>query len=215
MLTIIHPIDDSTEFLLDISSSLMESFKERISYYPINSDISNEEVYQFLKSIKDNEIILFLGHGGSSYLCRENRERFITKDHLDFFDRKFLFCLSCLSNEFLKHNFSKKSIINAIGFGDLPTDWNDVSGAREFDANAYENINEVIISEYCQILVELVIKSFNDLFNRNLDFKGLNSYFRLHLNKKISDVILRDKSNQDNRILADLLYDIKSEMRFF
>lgn len=215
LLTIIYSIDESTRFLSDISNNLKENHKDKVTLYRISPETENVDVHNYIKTIQEKEVILFLGHGGSSYLCRENKIAFITKEQLHCFDGKSLFCLSCRSNEFLHSNFKKNSINNALGFGNLPTDWDDISGEREFDANAYENINKAIVLEYCQILVELVVKSFNNFFDRNLNFEGLNYYFRLHLNKKINDVILRDKSNQDNRILADLLYDIKSEMRFF
>jgi hypothetical protein len=215
MVIIIHSIDETTEFLSSISKELIACFENSVKCFKINSDLLNDDIYRYIESIEDNSIILFLGHGGSSYLCRENRSKFVTKEHLKLFNGKSLFCLSCRSQEFLESNFKFNSIKNAIGFGDLPTDWNDISGARENDSNAYKDVNENIISEYRLILVELIVKSFTDFFKRSLDFEGIYNYFNLHLNKKISEVILRDKSQTDNRILSDLLYEIKLEMKKF
>ena len=212
MLTIIYSLDDSTQFLSKIPENLS---KHPISSFPILPETNDEEIYLFIENIKEKQIILFLGHGGSSYLCRENRKQFITKDHLKYFDNKFFFCLSCDSQEFLGKNFKQNSILNAIGFGDLPTDWNDILGKREYESEAYKGINETIISSYREILVELIINSFTDMFRRELDFKGLGNFFLIRLNKKISEVILKDKSNEENRILANLLFETKSQMRRF
>ena len=77
-----------------------------------------------------------------------------------------------------------------------------------------QGINEAIITNYKNILVELVAASFCDMIERRLTFYELSNYFLLRLNKKISQVILDDIKNIDNRILANLLSQMKAEMVF-
>lgn len=219
MLTIIYPHDATTNFLLAIPEFLIQNFSRQVSYLHLDDKTNYSITHDLIRQTDKNSIILFLGHGSSSCLhgSPENNVSggiFVSKENLSVFNQKNLFCLSCNSNDFLRRNKKSTSIIKAIGFGDLPTSWAEVIAARESDINAYSEYTEDIISEFVEILVVLVKNSFYDYFERNLNFTQLVAHFELHLNKTINNIILRDSRRAHNRKLANLLYNVKSELYY-
>jgi len=215
---LIYPIDPTTEFLLDIPKRI--AFKHGaksvhlIEVHP--SDKSYEKALIEIQDIPSNSMVLFMGHGQADKLWGAESETypkktFISKAQSKIFSEKNLFLLSCNSNEFLKGTFSFSKVIASIGFGSLPTEMAEVEGSKKL---IQQGVNEVIIKKYKDIIVELVSRSFIEMIEMDESFPQLSRNFMLRLNRKISQVILDDTKSVENRILADLLFQMKSEMVF-
>jgi hypothetical protein len=216
VLTIIYPKDYSTEFLLRIYSNLLEKFEPelvKILYIEAN-DNSYSEGVKHIESIDENSLLLFMGHGQDDLLYGAEegsfkKKPFVKRTEFKVFKGKYLFSLSCYSNELLRTSLGNSGIINSIGFGSLPTEMTEVDNNKRLKE---KGITKDIIQRYKDILVELVTLSYSELLEKKLTFSQLSEYYLLLLNRKISEVILDDKTCLESKILADLLFQMKAEM---
>ena len=218
MIHIIYPSDSTTEFLLEIHNEIIE--KTGVECINLIRIEASEEAYlegiSLIKKISHNSIILFMGHGQNDLLFGGESLEFpkkplIRKSDIRIFERKYIFSLSCYSNELFRSTFNFSNINNSIGFGSLPTEMTEVDNNKRLKELG---INDSIVKRYKEILVEIVSLSFIRLVIRGISFFELSNYFSLLLNKKISEIILNDKTSCDSRILADLLFQMRSEMVF-
>lgn len=218
MIYFIYPIDKTTEFLLQIPNRILEkSGRESgniITIFP--NDDSYNSCLDEIANLPDSSIVIFMGHGQDNILWGAESEIYkkkplIVRNQVKIFSNKHLFCLSCNSNEFLRSTFNFSKIISSIGFGSLPTEITEVNNNRRLKELG---INIEVIFNYKEILVELVTESFCDMLDKGLTFNDLSNNFSLRLNKKISEVILKDKKSVDMKILSDLLFQMKTEMIF-
>jgi len=212
----IFPIDKTTDFLLPI----YESLSKFDSFSGFRSE-NNEELFESLndkiKSIKDeNNFIVFLGHGASNCLygatINDKKTKLFDKSNIDLFNNQNIFFLSCRSSDFINNN-AEKIMINGIGFGDIITDYSEVVSERDDgDALFLPNINEEMIEEFKTKLVALVIKGFEYLNLDEYSIKQIYYFLKLLINKEISNILL-NRSTKGFRDIADLIYDLKNEMK--
>jgi hypothetical protein len=215
---IVYPEDITTKFLLDIPNNLLTKVdKNSIEIIIIEaSDESYAKGVEAIEKIPKDSIILFMGHGqydllyGAENLLFEKKP-LIKRTDMRVFENKYLFSLSCYSNELLRSTFGYSKINNSLGFGTLPTEIKEVERNKKL---MQQGVNENVIKIYKQILVGLVSDSFCSLIIKKLSFFEMSNFFLLLLNKKISQVILEDRKNNDARILADLLFQMRTEIVF-
>lgn len=177
---------------------------------------SYSKAFSQIEALPQASVILFLGHGTGEKLYGAESNSFpkkslINKSQAKVFSEKFIFLLSCNSNDFIKGTFSFSKAISSIGFGSLPTEMAEVENSKRLKE---QGVNKETINKYKNSMIELVSDSFCDMIESKLSFSQLGNSFLLRLNKKISQVILEDTTSKDNRILADLLFQMKSEMIF-
>lgn len=218
MIYFIYPIDETTKFLLEIPKRITEKHGERSIQVKLMlpSEESYEDTFQSIISIPSGGVVIFMGHGQADKLFgAENKsfvkKSFVSKNQAKVFSNKYVFLLSCNSNEFIKGSFRFSKAISSIGFGSLPTEMAEVEKNKRLKD---QGVNEETISKFKNAIVELISDSFCDMIEDDLSFSQLGNSFLLRLNKKISQVILEDTKSKDNRILADLLFQMKSEMIF-
>lgn len=218
MIYIIYPIDETTEFLLEIPRRIVEKHGEKsievIKMLP--SEESYKEVFQAIEKIPSGSVVIFMGHGQEDKLWGAENESFIkqsfvSKSQSKVFSEKFIFLLSCNSNDFIKGTFRFSKAISSIGFGNLPTEKSEIENSKRLKE---QGVNEETINKFKESIIELVSDSFCHMIHNKLTFSQLGNSFLLRLNKKISQVILDDTKSKDNRILADLLFQMKSEIVF-
>jgi hypothetical protein len=169
--------------------------------------------------------VVFIGHGRSdrlygansysnvfvspyyeAYLDYEN-DNFISKDNIDVFSGKKVFCLSCNSADGLGRLAVQNGASAFIGFGDIPTD------------------NEVLpqigtklphlIARFKGEITWIVKTSLLYSLKKNHNFYQLADTVRLFVNVRINENILRHRSLRQRRLLADYLYDFKQGMKLF
>lgn len=211
---IIKPVDISISFLEPIFNGL-------VSYNSIIIE-PNEESYergiQHINEMPDSSTIVFLGHGASHCLYGAHdlsfeRKPLVNNSNISIFKNKNIFSLSCRSSEFLDRN---RSIMKQfIGFGNLPTDWNDIVAERDFGNPYYlSNIQEEDVSYYKKTLVEIIHSSLSKSRFKIDDFEKIYLHTKLMLNKEISKILIQ-KPMPNYRLLADIWYETKREMSFF
>ena len=94
----------------------------------------------------------------------------------------------------------------AIGFGPLPTEMEEVDNDKKL---ANEGITLDTIELFKQAINETIILSLLEYFkDESKDFIYLKDYLNLLLNKRINKAIFEE----DNRNLADLLFNMKNDM---
>lgn len=215
---IIFPQDRTTAFLRSIITHLNKTHAPNsfnlIEVHP--SDESYAKSFELMCQIPNDSIVLFMGHGQPEILYGAESDSFkkkplVKKVDMKVFRGKYLFSLSCNSTELLRATFSQAGFINSIGFGSLPTEMTEVENNKKLKE---QGITESVIKRYKDILIELVSLSLSDLILKKHTFSELSNYFTLRLNKKISEVILEDKTSKENRLLSNLLFQMRSEMIF-
>lgn len=216
MLHFIYPTDESTNFLLEIPNTLSEKYgSELIKIITVlPSDQSYSASVSAINDLPDNSTVIFMGHGQDDRLWGAedqtfSKKAFISKSQSKVFSNKHLLCLSCYSNEFLKGTFAFSKIISSIGFGSLPTEMGEVKNNKRLKELG---ITDPVIDRYKIVLIDIIVRSLSEMIEKNLSFAELSSFLKLILNKLISEVVLMDKSNAENRILSDLLFQMKTEM---
>jgi hypothetical protein len=137
----IYPQDGSTRFLNRIQNHLTLALGDTFHCYKVKpNQESHDECLERLRSVKEEELVLFLGHGRSDRLYGANsnysyfpsplyegiadyeNDNFINCENLDVFCDRKVFCLSCNSADGLGKIAIEKGARVFIGFGDIPTD---------------------------------------------------------------------------------------------
>lgn len=213
MIHIVIAIDPTTSFLVEIINFLTN---ENIELGIIKIEPNNESYIRARKlicEIPTGSLILFLGHGQENQLYGGESEEFqkqpfIKDKEMQIFKDQFLFALACNSADLLKRSFRFSGIEKSIGFGALPTEKKEV----EDDKRLKTYITEENIESFKSCIVEITSLTFLEIHNQNkTDFNWVKDHISLLINKKINDSIL---NNQD-RGLADLLYNMKSDIKIF
>ena len=205
---IVHTLDDSTEFL----SVFKEAFEEY--YFAIKSNKQEEidKVHTKIKELNDDDIFIFLGHGASYGLFAPSStdiKIFDKNSANEMFEGKNIVLLSCKSSDFIRELSTYKRI---IGFGDIPSSMKDIIAERE-TFGTQRNIDEEDIKRYNECYTNSIIKALKLLFHKKITFSKLANYIEFFLNKEIIS-ILEDKSKENRKDLAKLLFEFENEMVF-
>ncbi|MBN8695868.1 MAG: hypothetical protein J0L87_05020 [Bacteroidetes bacterium] len=208
---VIYPHDPTTSFLIEPFQYLQRKLKS-VTFYEIQpNDDSNNECIELIKKF---ETIIFMGHGSFQKLSGSknesyNRDCLISYNEIQKLDSKNWILFSCNSTDLLKK--CSNTIQYGIGFGDLPTDFNDIQGIREFDANAYKNINDEIIERFKESINWIISNTISELLEKNLNGLDLYHYMRILISRRMLD-ILKDPRNTNQKEHAKLLFEMKQEM---
>ncbi len=209
----VMPEDSSLAFLIPVFDQLQKHFAARKILPNMESYL---QTINEIRELPSGSIIFFLGHGASHCLygaCNEQFERmpFIDKTNIDVLTGKNVFALSCRSSEFLYNNRLKLN--SFIGFGNLPTDWNDVFAERDFgDTNYLRDLDEESINYFRDSLTKIILSSLNLDIGKSTNFRTWYLYLRLLINKEITSLLL-EKSIPNYRGLSNLWFETKHEIR--
>jgi hypothetical protein len=216
VLFIIRPEDESTNFLVEIPDSLHGKYgNAQVTILHVAPNVqSYEECVLNIQRSPSGSTFLFLGHGQDECILGAGNSDFqkrplINKGNIASFSEKNLFSLSCYSSTFLRSTFRHSRITNSIGFGNLPTEMAEVV---KVDRLVKAKIDEEILANFREILVKLIISSFSHFIESGCSFIDLGSYFILQTNRIMTDIIMGNKENESNRILADLLFETRKDI---
>jgi hypothetical protein len=211
---VLYPEDNSTVFLEQVIAHLFATVNTSLfEFFKIKP---TEESHKLaLREIEKAEhiTIIFLGHGSSHALqgARNDEyknEKFISNKDFLLFKGKRLLLVSCDSCVLIKKTRGY-AFLEAIGFGDLPTDWNDIQSARELNASAYDGFTELTMQLFRKNLVEIVKYSLSDFLNGSFCLRELYDSILLRINKRIADNFINKLP--DYAILNDCLLKMKYE----
>ena len=212
---ILFPKDATTDFLDEIVDYLSKNVNPAL-FAVVRVEGTDQSHKIALKQITDPVygVVIFLGHGTSSALygaveAKYKNETFITSKNFQVFKKKSIILVSCESKSLLKKQ-KAVGIIEAIGFGDLPTDWKDISSARESDINAYKGLTPDLTSLFRIALVEILKYSLADFINRGLSITQLYELLLLRTNKRIVKYYLVDRIAMTP--VSDTLLRMKQEL---
>lgn len=211
----IMPEDNSLAFLDPVFDHLKIHFPTR-KILPTKE--SHAQTINEIQELPAGSNIFFFGHGASHCLygaCDELFERipFINKTNIDVLTGKSVFALSCRSSEFLYNNKSKLN--SFIGFGNLPTDWDDVFAERDFgDTNYLKDIDEETINYFRDSLAQIILASLKLDFGKLSNFRPWYLYLRLLINKEIANLLLK-RNIPNYRALSNLWFETKHEILIY
>lgn len=203
--------DNTTEFL----SIFKKKFTEKL--YTIEpSENSVKNCLEFIKSIPDDSIIIYLGHGCSSGLYTPEskdfkRNVFIDSSNVnDLFKNKDIIFLSCRSSEFIDKVTTSKKI---IGFGNILSSIEEVNIEAENSTGIYRNLSKQDIDLFNQNYCKAIIMSLEKIQNGIYCFKDCSMLIEYYINKNINKILL-DKSVKNRVEIAKLLFEFRNEMIF-
>ncbi|WP_338645029.1 hypothetical protein V5J73_08645 [Flavobacterium sp. KS-LB2] len=212
MVTIIISIDPSTKFLFEIVEILKSnSIKfNLIEVHPYTESYTN--CLNFIAELPENSTILFFGHGqdnqiyGGELLGNFTKQALVKKNEMGIFKTQNLFLLACDSASLIKSSFRIAKTNKAIGFGPLPTEIEEIENDKKL---ANEGITLDTIELFKNAINETITLGLLEYFkDESQGFIFLKDYINLLLNKRINKAIIEE----DNRNLADLLFNMKNDM---
>lgn len=201
----IYPQDATTDFLRLLCDHICATFDAVEVGYDTSGDDDPMEI--IFNEIKDAETIFFLGHGKSTCLYAsilDNVELF-NKDNISLLKSKRLFLLACNSDQFVE----KFNLTDAIGFGFLPTNEEDVSNKKNYHKMDISNTNVLDIESFNSGLVDSLINTLSQVTLSNFHLFKERMIFNICV--EIVDRLV-NKPTINYRIVADELYYIYKDM---
>jgi len=138
----------------------------------------------------------------------ENKEKFLINKglELNIFKDLELLCLSCKSSEMLYNNLD----FNNIGFGDMPTQIEEIQGARELESTAYHGVENSTIEKYRETLVSIMSNSVYEWLEFEYSIRILKNRIKIRINKAITEI----KLSTNDLGLISLLKEMKNDIIF-
>lgn len=222
----IYPQDNSTRFLNRIQNHLKQNLTETFRCYKVKpNQESHDDCIERVRRVTSEELVLFLGHGRSDRLYGANsnssffvspyfegitdyeNDNFISRDNIDIFTGKKVFCLSCNSADGLGKLAVQSGARVFIGFGDIPTDNEILPEIR--------TRLPLLIARFKGEINWIVKTSLMYSLKKNHNFFQLADMVRLLANSRTNEIILRHQGLRQRRLLADYLYGFKQGMKLF
>ena len=213
----IRPLDTTTNFLQRIGKRLASTFPGYTEFFEIEpSDGSHDVCLKKITSLSESGLLIFLGHGTNEYLqgavarntgnAGYQKKEFISEHNIALLKNRKIFCLSCHSANGLGAMACANGARAFLGFGDLPTELNEFEGKKPIQR---------IVNDFKGIIQETVREGLIYGINNNVTFSQLVSYLKLLLNRKHAEIILVHKDKRDRRALADLILEMKTQIKVF
>lgn len=211
MIYFIHPEDSTTSFLSEVRTNIYKEFgsKNVLSYRFQNRN--KDEACDFIKSIGEDNLIVYMGHGRSDRLYAvygKDGSTFLKFTDMHLFDNKNVIFVACHSADLLKSSYSRSKISSSIGFGMLPTSLDEIEEVKKFKDL---EVSEDDINKFCSILVDVLTQGLKDYINLGLCVDRLYSRMRLLMSRYHNESVLYDS----NRRLAELVFQARQDMLSF
>lgn len=203
----IYPHDFTTDFLHPLFEHICTTLDASgIGYDTSGDDDPLELIYD---EIKEADTVFFLGHGMSTclYASTIDNVALFHENNYTLLEGKRLFLLACNSNQFIK----EFNLINAIGFGFLPTSDDDIENNRKFHNIDISNTSIFDIECFDNAIVEILINTISKETIK--DFHLFKERLLLNTSRKIVDCLINKKS-PNYRIVADELYYMYKDVVF-
>lgn len=226
----IHPYDRTTQFLERIVNHLRQEFGSEFHCFKVKAN--NASHLDCLKAIEvqKNNFVLFLGHGKSNLLygaCGDNadnlftsgyaqeessshykNEQFLFSENIGVLKSNIVLSLSCNSNEKGKNCLGVFAIQTGaksfIGFGDIPTDYDEQVDFTEREIAIFKGIINRVIK-----------KSIAISFKKNFTVEKLVDTIKILTNKEIQNLIYKHKGVKYRHRIAKHLFRFKEDIVIF
>lgn len=216
----IYPSDQTTDFLSPIVK-VLELYGASIFRLQPN-DCPYNDIKRRIYESESGTLVFFLGHGADNRLygamVNGSKDIFVNSTENGIFNDKNIVLLACKSNDFIQSYLTKKRTqyppLNAIGFGILPTDWNDVIAERDGDAMAFNGIIEQDIDYFRTTLVQIFSSTIKYILDKGFSVKKFYTHIKLRLNKEIA-TLLTERQKMHYSEIAALFHRVKEEVYFY
>ncbi len=204
----IFPEDKTLDFLKPLINKISKKI-EVIYLRENNVDTIKERI----NLLPNESNIIFIGHGASHclYGAVSNNEKtiFINSSNINILSNKNIVTVACRSSEFLFSN--KETVNNLLGFGNIPSDYDEVTIERDYnDVNYLYSIEKEDLEYYILNLTRILTICIVSFISHN-SIEQLYFELRLYFNKEISK-LLEEKEIKKYNELATLFIETKNEM---
>ena len=203
----LFPKDKTTEFLRPIYEELCKN--ETIIGFDDDAIESDDYFENLEKYLKETNALIFLGHGSSRTLYGTKLNPIIDdkSGNLHYLKNKKLLLFSCKSLNYIEHY----NLSDAIGFGFIPTGKDDVEGAtlHGMDISCLDH-------EALKLFRDLIV----NIWLRTLKYSNWENHYLFTLNFsfftdiEIVNVLKNHKNTNCYRLIADMLYYLKADMKY-
>ncbi|UPQ77081.1 hypothetical protein [Chryseobacterium nepalense] len=206
---IIHALDETTSFLEVFKSEFPQNY-----HVFLPAEISKKEILELLKSIPDNSLILFLGHGHSTGLYGPEGIDFPQNIFIDsesgnvLFKEKKVILLSCNSNQFVTRLNTHKEI---LGFGNILSSMEQLRNEVENGArDNYGTLSKEDIDYFNAIYCTAIIKAIKETIPTSIyTLKSIKKIIEFFINKELNFLL---KNKQITKEFASLLFSFRNDM---
>ena len=204
----IYPKDTTTEFLRPVYDAICAK------PHVVGLELDTIEDDDFLEKLSDHladaGIVFFLGHGSSTCLYGTDLNPLIEDKmgNIEDFRNKSLILFACRSAEFVKNYHFQDS----LGFGFIPTSLDDVRGGTLHCVNL-KNLDSSCLGIFQQSIVRVWVRTLREVSLEKLT--TIANVFSFYINCEIVDMLLHSKKSPYYRILADMLYYLKEDMKYY
>lgn len=204
----IYPTDVTTEFLRPVYNTICaRPHTVGLELDTIEDDDFQEKLSHHLAYA---DIVFFIGHGSSTCLYGTNLNPMIEDKmgNIKDLQNKSVVLFACKSTEFIKNYHFR----NSIGFGFIPTSLDDVREGVLHNVNL-KNIDSSCLETFRQTIVRIWDRTLAEVSLEQL--ASLSNIFSFYTNCEIVNTLLHSKEIPNYRILADMLYYLKEDMRYY
>lgn len=208
----IFPKNETTDFLSPIYDCLSQ-FPNFAGYrdYSYNQSF-NSCLNAELEKIEEDTLVIFLGHGASNRLYGSKDKdgqmiELFNKTNTKWLKHVHFVGVACKSKEFAS-NFCP----NYIGFGDIVSEFSEIRNARILeDPNYMEWAKEEDIANFRIRLTQIIVNAIS--LSKCDNLLSISKMLNLCFNKQIAELLIQ-KSIPNYRDIADLLFDVMTDLEF-
>ena len=204
----IYPKDATTEFLRPVYNAICA--KPHVVGLELDTIEDDDFLEKLSNHLADADGVFFLGHGSSTCLYGTNLHPMIEDKmgNIEGLRNKSLILFACKSIEFIKNYHFQDS----LGFGFIPTSLDDARDGVLHNVDL-KNIDSSCLDTFQQTIVRIWTRTLSEVSFDKLS--TLSNVFSFYTNCEIVDTLLHSKEFSNYRILADTLYYLKEDMKYY
>jgi hypothetical protein len=211
----LHAQSADLKFLNPVRNRMGKLLDNRFRSFELTNQHSNAEAVLALRQAKDGFVVIF-AHGSGDYLrggeyrsrlTGENVEidKFLTRDEVDAFCGKVVFCLSCDSNGLAEASISAGAIA-FVGFDEVPFD--------RFDAAGNPIGSRVLVQHTQELIADTMKATIERFLTGKSTLNGAVDFLRLWINKHAVAYVRKNTSVKERREVAALFMKINAGIRY-
>ena len=212
----LHAQSSDLKFLNPVRNRVAKLLGSQLKAFELADRASHADAVLALRQAVEGFIVIF-AHGSGDYLrggeyrsraSGENIEieKFLTRDDLNAFSGKVVFCMSCDSNELAQASIDAGAIA-FVGFDEIPFNrFND----------AGEPIGSHVLVKHCQekLIAPAITAALERFLTGRASLDEAVDYLRLWIAKNAVAYVREYKSVKERREVAALFLKVKEGLRY-
>lgn len=212
----LHAQSSDLKFLNPVRNRIVKLLGSQLKAFELANRASHANAMLALRHAAEGFVVIF-AHGSGDYLrggeyrsraSGENFEieKFLTRDDLNAFRGKVVFCMSCDSNELAQASLDAGAI-GFVGFDKIPFNrFND----------AEEPIGSHVLVKHCQekLIAPAITAALERFFTGRASLDEAVDYLRLWITKNAVAYVRQYTSVKERREVAALFLKVKDGLRY-